>query len=123
MARFTLYGAGLMMLVVGLLHLVAPQMMMNAPGIALATANHLHVVRAAYGGAYLGIAGVFLAGALGRLDGRSSLAAVAIIFGGFALGRLVSIAVDGWPVALYLAVLGSEIFFATLAVLALRRQR
>jgi low temperature requirement protein LtrA len=122
MARFTLYGAGLMMLVVGLLHLVAPQMMMSAPGIVLGTANHLHVVRAAYGGAYLGIAALFLAGAVGLQDRRFALASVVLIFGGFALGRLVSIVVDGPPVVLYLVVLGSELFFAGLALLALRRQ-
>jgi Domain of unknown function (DUF4345) len=121
MTRFTLYGAGLMMLVVGALHLIDPQMMMNEPGIVLSSVNHFHVVRAAYGGAYLGIAALFLAGALGRIDARSALAAVVLLFGGFALGRLVSIAVDGLPVALYLGVLGAELFFLVSAAQALRR--
>lgn len=120
MTRFTLFGAGLMMLVVGTLHLLAPQMMMKEPGIALETVNHLHVVRAAYGGAYLGIAALFLAGAFRVVDTRAALSAVAIIFGGFALGRLVSLVADGLPVPLYLGVLGAELFFATCAVLALR---
>lgn len=120
MTRFTLFGAGLMMLVVGALHLVNPQMMMREPGIALTSANHFHVVRAAYGGAYLGIAALFLAGALQRIDTRAALAAVALIFGGFALGRVVSLAADGVPVALYLGVLGAEIFFVVCAALALR---
>lgn len=119
MTRFTLIGAGLMMLVVGALHLMAPQMMMKEPGIALTSVNHLHVVRAAYGGAYLGIAALFLAGALGRLDPRAALLSVGLIFGGFALGRVISIAVDGTPVPLYLGVLGAELLFATCAVLAL----
>lgn len=121
MTRFTLYGAGLMMLVVGALHLADPQMMMREPGIALSSTNHFHVVRAAYGGAYLGIAALFLAGALQRIDTRSALAAVVLIFGGFALGRIVSIAADGVPVPLYLGVLGAELFFASTALLALRR--
>lgn len=94
MTRFTLFGAGLMMLVVGTLHLVNPQMMMNEPGIVLSSANHFHVVRAAYGGAYLGIAALFLAGALQRIDERAALAAVLLIFGGFASGRIVSLAAD-----------------------------
>lgn len=119
MSRFTLYGAGLMMLVVGALHLLAPQMMMKEPGIVLSSANHLHVVRAAYGGAYLGIAALVLAGALGRVERRSALTAVALIFGGFALGRVVSIALDGTPVPLYLGVLVAELLFASCAVLAL----
>lgn len=119
MIRFTLYGAGAMMLVVGALHLLAPQMMMRAPGIALDTANHLHVVRAAYGGAYLGIGAFFVAGGLGRIDARAALLAVVMIFGGFALGRAASIALDGAPVALYLGVLGAELFFAACALRAL----
>ena len=121
MTRFTLFGAGLMMLVVGTLHLVNPQMMMNEPGIVLSSANHFHVVRAAYGGAYLGIAALFLAGALERIDVRAALAAVLLIFGGFASGRLVSLAADDLPVPLYLGVLGAELFFAACALLALRR--
>ena len=110
--RFTLLGAGLMMLVVGGLHLVAPQMMMREPGITLDTVNHLHVVRAAYGGAYLGIAALFLAGASRWLDQRAVLASVVLIFSGFAVGRVVSVAIDGRPVALYLGVLAAEVFFA-----------
>lgn len=121
MTRFTLFGAGLMMLIVGALHLLNPQMMMREPGIALTSTNHFHVIRAAYGGAYLGIAALFLAGALGRLNARMALAAVALIFGGFALGRLVSLAVDGLPVPLYLGVLGAELFFTACAALAMRR--
>lgn len=121
MTRFTLYGAGLMMLVVGALHLINPQMMMTEPGIVLSSVNHFHVVRAAYGGAYLGIAALFLSGALGWMGARPALQAVLLLFGGFALGRLVSIVVDGLPVPLYLGVLGAELFFAVCAVLALRR--
>jgi hypothetical protein len=123
MTRFTLFGAGLMMLVVGLLHLLAPQMMMRGPGIDLATVNHLHVVRAAYGGAYLGIAALFLVGALRLIDARMALVSVLLIFSGFAFGRVVSLALDGWPVPLYLAVLGAEVFFATCAAWALRPLR
>jgi low temperature requirement protein LtrA len=119
--RFTLFGAGLMMLVVGGLHLLNPQMMMREPGVVLSSANHFHVVRAAYGGAYLGIAALFLAGALRRIDARAALAAVILIFGGFALGRVVSIVADGMPVPLYLGVLAAELCFAVCALLALRR--
>jgi hypothetical protein len=123
MTRFTLFGAGLMMLVVGALHLVNPQMMMREPGIELSSVNHLHVIRAAYGGSYLGIATLFLAGALGRLDARFALRAVVILFSGFALGRLVSIAIDGLPVSLYLGVLSAEVFFILCALVALRSSR
>jgi hypothetical protein len=121
MARFTLISAGLMMLVIGALHLVAPQMMMDAPKVQLTSTNHFHVIRTAYGGAYLGIAALFLLGLLRPTYERTSLIAVALLFCGFAVGRLYSIAVDGLPVPLYLAVLAFELVFATLALLALRK--
>ncbi len=121
MIAFTLLGAGLMMLIVGALHLVAPQMMMDGPGIALTSVNHLHMVRAAYGGAYLGMAALFLLGAVRLPFRRTSLLAVLVLFCGFATGRIVSLLADGVPVPLYLGVLGAEVFFAVLAGLSLRR--
>ncbi len=123
MRLFTLWGSGLMMLVVGGLHLINPQMMMNTPGIELSTVNHLHAVRAAYGGAYLGMAVLFLLGALNKVPVRFALLSVAVLFGGFALGRIVSIAVDGMPVGLYLGVLSAELLFAVTALLALRQHK
>lgn len=120
LGRITLAGAGAMMLVVGALHLLAPQMMMATPGVDLPTVNHRHVIRAAYGGAYLGIAALFLSGLVRPHQGRPSLLAVATIFAGFAGGRVFSLFVDGVPVALYLAVLAFETLFAILAVAALR---
>lgn len=121
MARVTLIGAGVMMLVIGALHLVAPQMMMEAPKIQLTSTNHYHVIRAAYGGAYLGIAALFLLGLFRPEHQPTSLLSVALLFYGFAVGRLYSILADGLPVALYLAVLAFEVLFATMAVLTLRR--
>ena len=120
MAKFALWGAGLMMVVVGALHLVAPQMMMNPANINLTSTNHFHVVRAAYGGAYLGIATLFLLGAVRPAYQHASLVAIAVLFCGFAFGRLYSITADGVPAPLYLAVLFFEVLFASLATLALR---
>ena len=119
LSRITLTGAGLMMLVVGALHLVAPRMMMATPGIELSSVNHLHIIRAAYGGAYLGIAALFLLGLLRPAFERLSLVAVMVLFSGFAAGRAVSLIVDGVPVALYLGVLAFEVVFAALAARAL----
>lgn len=117
-----LAGAGLMMLVVGALHLMAPQMMMEAPTIQLTSVNHRHVIRAAYGGAYLGIAALFLLGFLRDHLRAFALLSVSVLFGGFAFGRLVSIALDGMPVGLYLGVLAFEMIFAVLAFSALKAE-
>ncbi|MCB0264622.1 MAG: DUF4345 domain-containing protein [Calditrichaeota bacterium] len=119
--KLALYGAGLMMLVVGALHLFALQMMMKEPGIELTTINHLHIIRAAYCGAYLGIATLFLLGAIKPGFSRFSLVAIALLFSGFALGRIFSIVVDGLPAPLYSGVLSAEVFFTVLAVLSLRK--
>lgn len=120
MAVKTLLVAGLMMLVVGALHLLAPQVMMRTPGIDLTSVNHFHVIRAAYGGAYLGIGALFLLGAMRPDHRQASLLAVAVLFYGFAFGRLISLLADGVPVFLYLAVWAFEIVCATLAVMSLR---
>lgn len=121
MTKLTLLGAGLIMLVVGALHLLAPQMMMNEPKIDLTSVNHFHVIRAAYGGGFLGIAALFLLGAFKPEHSRLSLMAVAVLFFGFAFGRLFSMVVDGAPVGRYSGVLATELVFAVLAVLCLRK--
>lgn len=121
MTKLTLLGAGLIMLVVGALHLLAPQMMMNEPKIELTSVNHFHVIRAAYGGGFLGIAALFLLGAFKPEYSRLSLMAVAVLFFGFAFGRLFSMVVDGPPVGRYFGVLATELVFAVLAVLCLRK--
>ena len=121
MDRITLIGAGLMMVVVGALHLLAPQMMMATPNISLTSTNHFHIIRAAYGGAYIGIGVLFLLGLVQPAMRRFALMAVAILFAGFAFGRLVSIVADGVPAPLYLGVLGFELVFALLATLSLKR--
>jgi drug/metabolite transporter superfamily protein YnfA len=122
MGRLTLLGAGFMMLVVGALHLVAPQMMMQAPHIELTSTNHFHIIRAAYGGAYIGIGVLFLMGLWRAALERFCLIAVATLFCGFAFGRVYSLAVDGVPAALYLAVLAFEATFAVLAISSLRNR-
>ena len=120
MARFTLFGAGLMMLVPGVLYLVAPQMMLDVPAIRLQSVNDHHLVRAAYGGGFLGMAALFLLGAVKAGHARTSLLAVAFLLPGFAVGRVYSIVVDGRPTPLFLGVLAAEICFALLAAASLR---
>lgn len=122
LGTIALGGAGAMMLVVGALHLIAPEMMMEAPALELTSPSHHHIIRAAYGGAYLGIAALFLMGLVNRPMRGFSLLSVVILFSGFTFGRLVSIAVDGVPVALYLGVLVFEVTFAALALLARRQE-
>ncbi|MDH4450487.1 MAG: DUF4345 domain-containing protein [Rhodoferax sp.] len=122
MTKLTLAGAALMMMIVGALHLFAPQMMMNDAKLALTSASHFHVIRAAYGGAYLGIGALFAMGWFRPALASFSLLSIAIVFIGFATGRVYSMVVDGLPVPLYLGVLGAELLFSALAILALRQR-
>lgn len=122
LGTFALGGAGAVMLVVGTLHIVAPRMMMEAPAIQLTTVNHLHLVRAALGGAFVGIAALFLIGLLQVRMRAFALLSVTVLFSGFAFGRLISIAVDGVPVGLFLGILAFELIFAVLAFFALRAE-
>jgi hypothetical protein len=111
------------MLVVGTLHLVAPQMMMEAPAIQLTTVNHRHLIRAALGGAFIGIATLFLLGLLRASMRTFALISIAVLFSGFAFGRLVSIVLDGMPAGMFLAILTFELIFAGLAFSALREEQ
>jgi hypothetical protein len=62
-------------------------------------------------------------GALGRIDRQFALVSLLILFSGFALGRLVSMALDGRPVSLYFGVLAAELFFAVCAVIAIKARK
>lgn len=122
-ATIALGGAGAVMLVVGTLHLVAPQMMMEAPAIQLTTVNHRHLIRAALGGAFIGIATLFLLGLLRASMRTFALISIAVLFSGFAFGRLVSIVLDGMPAGMFLAILAFELIFAGFAFSALREEQ
>ena len=122
-SAITLGGAGVVMLAIGTLHLVAPQMMMEAPAIQLTTVNHLHLIRAALGGAFIGIAVLFLLGLFIERMRAFTLLAVIVLFSGFAFGRLVSIGLDGLPANMFLAILGFELIFTGLAFTALRAEQ
>lgn len=104
-----------MMLVPGILYLIAPQVMLNTPQIQLKSVNEFHVFRAAYGGGFLGITSLFAMGVFDRSMERASLWAIVLILSGFAVGRLYSIAIDGIPSSLFVAVLAAEMFFAACA--------
>lgn len=95
--------------------------MLEAPAIRLDSVNQYHLVRAAYGGGFLGIAAMFVAGAFADEFRRGSLPGVLTVLGGFAVGRVYGIAVDGVPAPLFVGVLAAELVFACLAAACLRR--
>ena len=88
-------------------------------GIDAGDVNTRHIFRAVMG-LYLALVGFWIAGAF-RVDLRSSaLWSLLIFMVGLALGRLLSLVVDGWPHPLLTLYMVLEFAFAGLAWLLLR---
>ncbi|MES9925741.1 MAG: DUF4345 domain-containing protein [Candidatus Thiodiazotropha endolucinida] len=101
---------------IGLGYLVSPQFMYGLYGIGLETVNELNMVRSAYGGLFFGFAILFLLGALRANLAKPALIALLTFMAGFALGRIVSVLVDGVPSPLILSLIVAEIAYTALAV-------
>jgi hypothetical protein len=118
-AALVLTGGGL--LLVGLNGLAAPGALLAPLGIPLEGPPALSEARANYGGMHVGM-GLFLlsAAALPGLR-RAGLLATLAFTGGLAIGRLVSLAVDGMPSPFVWFLLTTELGAAGLALAALGR--
>ncbi|MGH7324709.1 MAG: DUF4345 domain-containing protein [Candidatus Rokuibacteriota bacterium] len=114
--------AGTTFALVGLSHLTVPERMLAPLGIALTSPTALSEVRSGYGGLHLALGIVFLGGIVSpRLRDLAMLMLTAVI-GGLALGRLLSLVIDGAPELMGWALLILESFGAVaLAALALPR--
>ena len=66
--------------------------------------NEAHLVRAAYGGAFISFGVLFALGAAKPLLSRTALVALLTFMSGFAFGRVVRMLVDGMPSPLFQAV-------------------
>jgi hypothetical protein len=101
--------------------LVSPVAMLNPFNIQLLNPESLAEIRAMYGGAQIGLAAFFLYASLSQALVKPGLLLAALIMGGFALGRLTGIVIDG---SFQLVTLGSlviEVAICCLALVALRR--
>ena len=100
-----------------------------APGLlrlvelAPATPTARSDVRAVFGGLELGIAGALAVCARRPAWRPVGLLLQGLAFGGLALGRLLSLGLDGVPGRITFALWMPELLGATLAVVALRRLR
>ena len=79
-------------------------------GIDAASVNARHIFRA-FMGLYLALIGFWIAGAFVTRLRRPALLSLFVFMIGLAFGRLVSLAVDGWPNALLIFYLVLEITF------------
>lgn len=121
--KLTLGAAGLTALGIGLAITFVPHEFYAGYGIALGSdPTRLSELRAP--GANLAALGaVILTGALRPALTYLSAMLGTLVFFAFAFGRLISIALDGWPSESILTALVIELGFGALCLFGLRRQR
>lgn len=120
-ARWLLGIAALLFIALGINGLLNPVGHLAPYGLELATPGWLGEVRANYGGMHLGIGLLFALGAARTDWQRTGLAVLLVFMGGLAVGRTLSVFVDGTPPGFAIAFIAIEWFGAALALLLLRR--
>lgn len=118
--KLVLGSAGLGVAAIGAIYLVAPQMLLDVYGIHLQSASEANILRGAYGGLFSAFALLFCLGAVSQEYTRTAQIALLAFMGGSAVGRLVSIVVDGQPHMLLVAVFVVELVYACAAALLLK---
>lgn len=122
MTRWYLLLTGLVFALIGLMGLYDPVGTVAPMGLTLADQSSRAEMRAVYGGMNLLIGLYLMGGFRNHAQQASALMLAALIMGGLALGRAISIVVDGMPSSLILGFMAIEVVGAALA-LYLRRQR
>lgn len=120
LARLSLYAVGVIFLGLGAMSLIAPTNLTRLVEVAMPTRISVMEVRGVYGGFFLGTGFFFLLFARHEAWFRPGLIAQASIFGGFALGRTVGIAIGGAPNPFITALLVGETVGLVVALVLLR---
>ncbi len=106
---------------VGIAYLTSADAMYGRYGIEILSVNEYNMVRGAYGGLFLGFAVLFLIGAVDDRLEFPSLVALFTFMLGFALGRMVSILMDGMPSSLILSLFAFEVFYSLASFYFIRK--
>lgn len=120
--RIVLGSAGMGVAAIGATYLVAPQALLDVYGVDIQSASEANLLRGVCGGLFLAFALVFWLGALKPHLARSAQVALLAFMGGAAVGRLVSMVVDGRPHFLLVAVFFVEVVYSGAAVFLLRAE-
>ncbi|WP_052368166.1 DUF4345 domain-containing protein [Algiphilus aromaticivorans] len=121
-ARWLLGITAVMFVALGLNGLLNPVGHLAPYGLELATPGWLGEVRANYGGMHLGIGLLFALGAVRAEWQRTGLAVLLAFLGGLAVGRTLSVFVDGTPPVFAIAFIAIEWVGAVLAMALLLRR-
>lgn len=122
LTRVFLILCGISFLFIGANTFFDPLAAMAPVELNINTVSALNELRANYGGLQIGIGVFLLAGVWCQSMTRSALLAQALIVGGLAVGRLVSVALDGQPNSFVQGLLVLEGVIALLSLALFYRQ-
>ncbi|MFF7986385.1 DUF4345 domain-containing protein [Streptomyces sp. NPDC007901] len=120
--KMVLGSAGLGIAVIGLIYLLAPHLLLDVYGVDIQSPSEANIFRSGSGSLFVAVAILFCLGASSPRYTRTSLITLFTFMSGLAVGRVVSIVVDGWPHALLIAVLVVEASYAGAAAYVLRAE-
>ncbi|MET7736595.1 DUF4345 domain-containing protein [Streptomyces sp. NPDC005402] len=120
--KMVLGSAGLGIAVIGLIYLLAPHLLLDVYGVDIQSPSQANIFRSGSGSLFVAVAILFCLGASNPRYTRTSLITLFTFMSGLAVGRVVSIAADGWPHPLLIAVLVVEASFAGAAAYVLRAE-
>ncbi|WP_217241738.1 DUF4345 domain-containing protein [Streptomyces sp. AC555_RSS877] len=120
--KVVLGSAGLGIAVIGLIYLLAPHLLLDIYGVDIQSPSEANIFRSGSGSLFVAVAILFCLGASNTRYTRTALITLFTFMSGLAVGRVVSIVVDGWPHPLLIAVLVVEASYAGAAAYVLRAE-
>jgi hypothetical protein len=108
-ARILLAVTGLVFLIHGLVCFVHPATIGFESGLAMPTPGSIIEVRAEYGGLPMALGLFFLAGAAQKIELRTSLTVMTVVVLGYAVSRIVAVAMAGGVDTYNLAAIAYEV--------------
>jgi hypothetical protein len=110
----------LVFLVHGLVCFLHPATIGFESGLAMPTPGAIIEVRAEYGGLPMALGLFFVAGAMQRIETRTSLTVMVVVVVGYAVARITAVFIAGGVDTYNLAAIGYEVTTAVLGFWALR---
>ena len=101
---------------------VAPEQSLNwLFGLSVEIPNEIHIFRAVMG-LYLGMVALWITGALDENYEHAAIVAVVFFMSGLAVGRILSLLVDGWPHWLLVNYTVVEVVLAVVGIILLKKR-
>jgi hypothetical protein len=118
--RTLLVASGVLFLVMGIVMLWSPETFLSKLGLLASTIDARNEARGGYGGMHLAFGIFAIAGAMKAHLRQPALWLVTLLSGGYVLGRVVGVVLEGIPSTIVLGLLAVEAAGAVLGALSLR---